>query len=138
VAAQPLVPPDIDLERLTLETGSLRTKRAVMGVSALAMTGLFVTLFAISSTSDDKARAADTQLEAPVRVKARAPERTAAPASEAPAEESEEEPPPRQRARDRARGVPREAAAMMMSPDEPQPAAGRSRMGATDDTRQRL
>jgi len=92
VEADPLVPPDIDLEGLSLESGSLRLKRAVMAVSALAMTAAFVTLFSISSTNKDKVREAARQREAAAAVKARAPEREPT-APEPASDESENDPP---------------------------------------------
>jgi len=90
--ADPLVPPDIDLEGLSLESGSLRLKRAVMAVSALAMTATFVTLFSISSASQDKVREAARQREAAAALKARAPEREPA-APEPAGDDSEDDPP---------------------------------------------
>lgn len=143
-AAAPLVPPEIELERLALESGSLRLKRAVMGVSALAMTAVFVTLFALSSNSEDKVREAALLREAAAVLKAAAErettaqERESAP-SDLDADEAESEPPPRQsRPRERARGVPRGAAAMIMDTDESQSVEGSGRAGALEGARQRL
>lgn len=128
----PLVPPDLDLERLSLEGGSLRVKRAVMAVSALAMTAIFVTLFSISATSEDRVREAARQREAAAAVKINAPERATAPdpSNDGPVEERP--------SRQRRRGVPRGAAAMVMDVDEGQSADKGGRAGASEAARQRL
>lgn len=140
-----LVPPEIELDQLSTEGGSLRLKRAVMAVSALAMTAVFVTLFSISSTSEDKVREAARQREAAAAMKAKSPAReTSAPARETTAPEStkedaEDEPPARRRApRDRAGGLPKAAAAMVIDADERGATGNGAPARTTDEARQRL
>ncbi len=134
----PLVPPDIELEHLMQESGSLRVKRAVMAVSALAMTGVFVVLFSISANSEDKVREAARQREAAEAVKVKATQRESA-GPESASDETEEETPVRRRTpRERARGVPSQAAAMVMDSDELPSAETGSRVGASEEARQRL
>jgi hypothetical protein len=144
-AAAPLLPPEIELERLALEGGSLRLKRAVMGVSALAMAAVFVTLFVLSSSSEDKVREAALLREAAAVLKAAAAEREATaqerestPADSDETESESELPVPPRSPRERGRGVPRGAAAMVMDSDESQSVEGSGRTGAIEGARQRL